>query len=92
MIKSHLIYSTVLLVSICLINWSKFSIVKIKKESITQKIKNYVYVIVMTYLPLINVIILMTLMILIFCDEERVLEICNSRGVEYKLKNKSDLV
>lgn len=92
MIKFHLIYSTVLLVSIYLITWSKFEIVRIKKQSLIKRIKNHVNIIVMTYLPIINIIMLIVLLMLISLDDKRALELANRNGVEFRLKDEGETV
>ena len=86
MIKFHLIFSTILLISMYLISWAKFDIVPIKNKTLIRKIKDLIYIVVVTYIPIINIIMIIVVIMMVVYSEEKILNMLNTKGIKYKIK------
>lgn len=71
MLMYHLIFSTILLISMYAVVWAKYyNIVRITKLSPVEKIKNIIYVVVVTYTPIVNLSILISIIFAMYTSEQ----------------------
>lgn len=69
--------------------WAKYSnIVRINKLSPVEKIKNIIYVVVVTYTPIVNLSILISIIFAMYTNEQDMLSILNRKEVLFKQKYK----
>lgn len=89
MLIYHLIFSTILLISMYAVVWAKYSnIVRINKLSPVEKIKNIIYVVVVTYTPIVNLSILISIIFAMYTSEQDMLSMLNRKEVLFKQKYK----